>query len=293
MLRLDYRKQKILIIFTFSFIPLLLLGVFSYYPALSLFHISFTKWNGLDPVKTWVGLDNYRQVFSDPQIFGVFRHNLAYLIGSILQNIIALLLAIVLNGKLRGRNLFRVIIFLPFIMNNVATAYMFSFVYDFQDGSLNTLLRAVGLEALASRWLGDVNLVNYSLAAVSVWKYTGFTMVIYLGALQSIPSELYEAARIDGANAPQLLRYITLPGIIKIIELNLFLTVSGALEVFELPFIMTGGGPGDASSTFVTKTVDTAFVFDNYGLASAMGVVLLILTVIVLGAQRLVLGRRE
>ena len=164
MLKLDYKKQKIIVIVTFSIIPLLLLGMFSYYPALSLIHISFTKWDGLNPVKTWVGLDNYRKVFSDPQIFGVFRHNLAYLIGSILQNIIALLLAVVLNGKLKGRNFFRVIIFLPYIMNNVATAYMFSFVYDYQDGSLNALLRHH--RAVIERALGRTGAARRSAALV-------------------------------------------------------------------------------------------------------------------------------
>lgn len=293
MLNLSYKKQKILIIISFSIVPLLLLGTFSYYPALSLLQISFTSWNGLDPVKTWVGLDNYKEVFSNPDFFKVLKHNIAYLIGGILQNMFALFFAIVLNAKFRGSYLFRVILFLPFIMNSVATAYMFSFFYDFQNGSLNAMLNALGLSSWVTSWLGNTSIVNYSLAVVSLWKYMGFTMVIYLGALQSIPGEVYEAAKIDGAGPLQTLRYITLPGIVKILELNLFLTVSGAFEVFELPFIMTGGGPGDASSTFVTKTVDTAFVFENYGLASAMGIVLLLIVVAVLGLQRLALSRRD
>ncbi len=129
------------------------------------------------------------------------------------------------------------------------------------------------------------------LASIGFWRFMGFNMVIYLTALQSIPSDLYEAASIDGANGWQKFIFITLPNIYKIIELNLFLTVSGALEVFDLPFILTNGGPAGASDTFVLKIVSTAFQFSNYGMASDMSVVLLLSVVIVLGIQRLLLSK--
>ncbi|WP_338045189.1 sugar ABC transporter permease [Paenibacillus humicola] len=140
-------------------------------------------------------------------------------------------------------------------------------------------------------WLGSESFVNYMLASIGFWRFMGFNMVIYLTALQSIPSDLYEAASIDGANGWQKFIFITLPNIYKIIELNLFLTVSGALEVFDLPFILTNGGPAGASDTFVLKIVSTAFQFSNYGMASDMSVVLLLSVVIVLGIQRLLLSK--
>lgn len=142
-------------------------------------------------------------------------------------------------------------------------------------------------------WLGNKDFVNYTLASVGLWRFMGFNMVIYLGALQSIPSDLYEAASIDGANAWQKFSRITLPNIYKIIELNLFLTVTGALEVFDLPFVLTKGGPAGASETFVMKIIETAFQFNNYGLASAMSVVLLLFVVIVLSIQRYILSRGD
>ncbi|SDX80736.1 carbohydrate ABC transporter permease [Paenibacillus sp. CF384] len=287
---LSFKKQRIIIIASFTIIPLLLLLTFSYYPTLELFHLSFTNWDGLSPDKEWIGWDNYKEVFTDPDIFGVFKHNFAYFAVGIVQNIAAIYFAIVLNGKLKGRYFFRLLLFLPYILNGVAVAYLFGYVFDTTQGSLNTLLAAIGLSGETS-WLGSESFVNYTLASIGFWRFMGFNMVIYLAALQSIPSDLYEAAQIDGANAWKQFLFITLPNIYKIIELNLFLTVTGALEVFDLPFVLTNGGPAGASETYVFKIIATAFQFNNYGLASAMSVVLLLIVVLVLSVQRLLFSK--
>ncbi|MCJ8013488.1 sugar ABC transporter permease [Paenibacillus sp. KQZ6P-2] len=292
MLNLSYRTQRMVLIWAFLFIPITLLLLFSYYPTFDLFRLSFMEWDGLSS-REWAGLDNYKRLMSDKETFQVLTHNLAYLLGGILQNIAALFFAILLNGSLKGRNIFRVLLFLPFIMNSVATAYMFDFMYDYKNGSINLFLDAVGLDFLVSRWLGDENLVNFSLAFIGMWKFMGMNMIIYLGALQSVPSDIYEAAKIDGANSFQSFRYITMPSIRKVIELNLFLTMVGALEAFEYPFILTKGGPGGASETFVTKTVNTAFNFNNYGLAASMSVVLLLIVLLVMYSQSKVLNRGQ
>ncbi|MBM7565232.1 carbohydrate ABC transporter permease [Paenibacillus sacheonensis] len=288
-----YKKQKTIILFAFLLLPVTLLILFSLYPGANLLYLSLTSWDGYSSDKGWVGFDNYREIFRNSEIFSVFGHNLYYFFGGILQNVVALYFAVILSRKLRGRNGFRVLIFLPYIMNSVAIAYMFSYVYDAQHGSLNALLTNLGLGDLITSWLGNKHMVNISLALISMWKYLGFNMVIYIGALQSIPEDLYEAARIDGANGWQSFRFITWPSLLKIIELSMLLTVTGALEVFDLPFIMTKGGPAGASETFVTKTVDTAFHYSNYGLASAMGVVLLAIVIIVITVQRKLILREE
>lgn len=292
---MSIQKQRRLIIFSFITVPLLLLLTFAYYPALELIRLSFTDWDGISADKTYIGWANYKEVFSNPEIFGVFRNNVAYFVVGIVQNIAAIYFAVVLNGKLKGKNLFRLLLFLPYILNGVAVAYLFGYVYDTTNGSLNLLLGQLGFDKLAeTSWLGQSQLVDYSLASISFWRFMGFNMVIYLAALQSIPSDLYEAASIDGANGWQKFLYITLPNIYKIIELNLFLTVTGALEVFDLPFVLTKGGPAGASETFVLKIVETAFQFNNYGLASAMSVVLLLFVIIVLSIQRYLLkGKGE
>lgn len=288
--RLPFGTQKKIIIIMFVALPLLLLLTFSYYPALELVRLSFTNWDGMSADKEWIGLRNYKEVFTNPEIFGVFKHNIAYFVVGIVQNIAAIYFAIILNGKLKGRYFYRLLLFLPYILNGVAVAYLFGYVFDTTEGSLNYLLGKLGLGSETS-WLGSEGFVNYTLASIGFWRFMGFNMVIYLAALQSIPSDLYEAASIDGANNWQKFRFITVPNIYKIIELNLFLTVTGALEVFDLPFVLTNGGPAGASQTFVMKIIETAFQFNNYGLASAMSVVLLFGVVLVLSIQRYFLNK--
>jgi raffinose/stachyose/melibiose transport system permease protein len=288
----SYNKQKTIIIISFLMIPMILLGTFTYYPALKLIYYSFTNWDGYSPEKPWVGLSNYREVFSNPDIFKVFTHNFAYFAMGIVQNIVAIYFAVVLNSKLRGRNLFRILLFLPYIMNGVAVAFMFGYVFDTTNGSLNLLLNSLGLTGLGqTSWLGTEGLVNYSLASTGLWRFMGYNMVIYIASLQAIPQDIYEAAKIDGANSLQTLWRITLPNMKHVIQLNLFLTVTGALEVFDLPFVLTKGGPAGASQTYVQRVVDTAFAFNNYGLASAMSVILIMIVVIVLVTQQLVLNK--
>lgn len=289
---MTYNRQKNIIIFTFLLIPVALLLLFTYYPAAKLVFFSFTDWDGYSPEKPWVGLANYKEVFSNPDIFGVFTHNFAYFVMGLIQNVVAIYFAVILNGKLRGRNGFRLLLFLPYIMNAVAVAFMFGYVFDTTQGSLNLFLNSIGLTKLSeTSWLGTSGLVNYSLASTGLWRFMGYNMVIYIASLQAIPKDIYEASKIDGANAWQTFWRITLPNMKPVIQLNLFLTVTGALEVFDLPFVLTKGGPAGASQTYVQRVVETAFAFNNYGLASAMSIILLFFVVAVVGVQQFVLSR--
>lgn len=289
---MSYKVQRKLVLTAFLLIPLALLCLFTYYPAARLVYLSFTDWDGISADKAWLGLGNYIEVFTNPELFGVFLHQIPYVLIGIIQNIAAIVFAVILNSKLRGRNFFRVMLFLPFIMNAVAVAFMFQYVFDTTNGSLNGLLGLIGLESLQQSWLGTNTLVNYSLASIGFWRFMGYNMVIYLGALQSIPADMYEAAKIDGAGRFQTFWSLTIPNLTKIISLNMFLTLSGALAVFDLPFVLTKGGPAGASETFLFKTIETAFQFNNYGLASAMSVVLLIFTAVILGIQNTVINRK-
>lgn len=289
MFTLSRNAQRRLIIFSFLLIPLLLLATFSFYPAFKLIFLSFTSWDGLSHDYPFVGFHNYKIIFTTSAFWSVFGHNFAYLIGGIIQNIIAIFFAIILNSAIRARNFWRMVLFIPYVLNSVAIAYMFKFV--FQDtGALNILLAHLGMSGAAS-WLGNPHVVNWTLAFVSLWKYMPFNMVIYLAALQSIDPALYEASTIDGASTWQQFRFLTLPNLRAIIQVNMLLTVSGALEVFDIPFVMLNGSPDVA--TYVTKSVNTAFVFNNYGLASAMGVVLIILVIIVISIQRKLIGQGD
>lgn len=288
-MNLSYKTQRYLILFGFLTIPLALLCAFSLYPAAALFYFSLTNWDGLGFDQEWVGLANYKEIFMRPEIFAAFKNNLYYFIGGLIQTAIALYFAVILNGKLKGRYAFRVMLFLPYVLHSVATVIMFKNLYHAEYGSLNIFLGAIGLESWQQLWLGNPHIVNFSLAFISMWKYFGLSMVIFIGALQSIPNDLYEASKIDGAGSWQTFRFITLPSLRKVIELMLVLTLTGALEAFDIPYVMMLGAGGTA--TFVTQTMDMAFKFENFGLASAMAVVLLVIVLFFIVLQRKVLFR--
>lgn len=289
-----HRKQKLVLIATFLLIPVLLLGTFTYYPAVRLLQLSFSSWDGINPTIHYVGWDNYRDIFKNRDNLDALWHNTAYLIVGLLQMALALYFAIVLSGKIRGRKAFRSILFLPYMLNSVAISFMFQYVLSYDDGALNQSLRHLGLGVLAMKWLSDPHIVNFTFGFMNLWKYMGFMMVIFLGALQSIPQDIYEAAEIDGANAWQKFRRITLPNIRKIVELCLFLNLNGALASFEFPFsVYPLGSPFGIADTVVMRTLNTAFKFSSYGLASAMGIVLMLIVAVLVMLQRKLVVRRE
>ncbi|MBD8080129.1 carbohydrate ABC transporter permease [Cellulosimicrobium arenosum] len=266
----------------FLLAPVGLLLVFTYVPVANMVWYSFTSWDGLDPVKEPVGWQNYVEIFTRPEIFRVFLVSLYYLAGAMLQLVLALYFATVLSFNTRFRTWFKGIIFFPYLINGVAIGLVFLYFFR-PGGTLDALLATLGV-AEPPLWLGDPSIVNVSLAATSVWRYMGLNFVLFLGAIQSIPSELYEAADLDGANAWQKFRFIIAPGIKRITGLSVVLAVAGALSAFEIPFVMTGGANG--SETFVIQTINTAFTFSKVGLASAMALVLLVIVLIISWVQR-------
>lgn len=281
------RRDRRITPWLFLIAPLALLGLFTYLPAANMLYYSFTDWNGFGASpKNWVGIDNYVAIFTRDDILPVFLVSLYYIAASFVQMAIALYFATVLSFSTWFRNLFKGILFFPYLINGVAIGFVFLYLFQ-PGGTLDSTLVALGLGDATRFWLGDPEVVNWSLSATSVWRYTGLNFVLFLGAIQSIPREQYEAAEIDGANRWHQFRYIIAPGIKRIISLSFILAISGSLAVFELPFIMTGGANG--SSTFVIKTVELGFgVFHKVGLASAMAVLLLIIVLIVTWIQRLI-----
>ena len=284
--------QKWVIIILFLFIPIALLVVFTYLPLFDMVGYSFFKWNGTSKQKTWIGLNNYIEVFTRPEYLKVLKTSIYYFIGSIVQIMLALFFATILNYKIKGRNFFKGVIFFPSLLNGVAIGLIFLLFYK-GGGTLDSVLTMLGIPQQAlPLWLGDVALVNISLVFVSVWRYMGQNMVMFNGAIQSVNTELLEAASLDGANKWQQFWYIILPNIKTIVSLNLILAVKGAISVYEIPMIMTNGA--NQSATFVMKTLDTAFTSRKIGLASAMGVVLLVFIMIVTFIQkRFIEGKEE
>ncbi|MEU5954567.1 sugar ABC transporter permease [Streptomyces sp. NPDC047525] len=266
----------------FLLAPLALLITFTYVPVGNMIYYSFTDWDGVSPDRNFTGLDNYTQLFTRPELFRVFFVSFYYLAASAVQIVIALYFATLLSFDLRFRNFFKGILFFPYLINGVAIGFVF--LYFFQDGgTLDSLLSWFGVGS-DHAWLGDPRSANTSLAGVSVWRFTGLNFVLFLGAIQSIPGELYEAAQLDGAGRWQQFRHIIAPGIKPVLSLSVILAISGSLAVFEIPYIMTGGATG--TSTFVIQTVKLAFQFNKTGLASACAVVLLLIILVITWIQR-------
>jgi len=279
-----------LVPYVFVAVPVGLLLLFTYWPVLNMFWYSVTDWDGLDKTKNFVGLDNYAAALTEPDNLRVFYVSLYYFAAALVQMALALYFATVLSFKVRFRNMWKGILFFPYLINGVAVGMIFlNFVKP--DGGLDTVLTALGLEGAIRQWTGDPALVNVTLASVSVWRYMGLNFVMFLGAIQSIPREMYEAAELDGANRWHELWLIILPSIRPIVGLQLILAISGALSVFEVPYVMTAGGNG--SETFVIRTVWTAFSRNMVGLASAMAVVLLVAVLLVTWVQRRLVPERQ
>ncbi|WP_086564596.1 carbohydrate ABC transporter permease [Streptomyces africanus] len=266
----------------FLIAPLALLIAFTYAPIVNMVAYSFTDWDGVSPELHYTGAENYTELFTRSELFEVFFVSGYYLAASAVQIGAALYFATILSFNVRFRGFFKGVLFFPYLINGVAIGFVF--LYFFQDGgTLDAILSLFGYDGDRA-WLGTPTSANVSLAGVSVWRYLGLNFVLFLGAIQSIPGELYEAAELDGANRWQQFRHIIAPGIRPVLSLSVILSVSGSLSVFEIPYIMTGGATG--TETFVIQTVKLAFQFNKTGLASAAAVVLLLIILAVTWVQR-------
>lgn len=281
---LNAHNQRRLVIVTFLIAPLTLLVLFSVWPAIQLVWFSLTDWNGMSADKTFVGLQNYRTLLiEDTELLRPLINSAYYFAGSVLQLSLATYFAVILNRKMPGSSLFRMLLFMPFVLNAVAVSIVFR---DFLqiDGGLDAVLHLVGLGAYTREWVQDPEIVKWSLVFASIWRYLGFQLLITYGALQAVPTDQYEAARIEGATEFQQFLYITLPTIAPILGLQLILATVGSLEVFEVPFLITGGANG--TKTFIMATLEEAFEFRRVGLAAAMAVILLVFVMLVMVIQR-------
>jgi len=280
--------QRRLVIAGFLVVPLVLLTLFSLYPFVQLIWFSLIEWDGMSPERTFVGLDNYRRLLGeDIGLLKPMVNSLYYFAGSVVQLALATYFAVILSRGMPGSNVFRLILFLPFVLNSVAVSIIFR---DFLqiDGGLDAMLVTLGLGEWRQEWVQDPELVKWSLVFASVWRYLGFQLLITYGALQSVPQDQYEAARIEGASEWQQFRHITFPSIRMILGLQLILATVGSLEVFDVPFLITGGA--NDTKTFIMAVIEEAFEFRRVGMASAMSVVLVVVVMVVVTLQRLAMN---
>lgn len=274
-------KQKKRFIACALVVPMVLLVGFVMLPAIDLFRMSFTDWDGMSSSYNWIRLDNYIGMFQNENLWLSLKNNAVYFFGHLLFIPVELAIAVLLTSKLRAAKFYKTMVFMPYIINGVAISYAFSYFFSPVNGAYDAILEAVHLEGLIRNWLSDPKLVNFVLTSVSLWRFSGYHIVLFMAALQSLPQDVQEAASMDGANAWQMFKYIQVPAIMLMVDFVLFDNIRGALQVFDIPFVMTSGGPGYASSTFTLYTIDTAFKYSNFGLASTMAVAIMVMIVII------------
>lgn len=267
----------------YAFISPWLIGflVFSAYPFLSSVYLSFTRYD-IVQAPVWVGAANYKTlVWGDPVFWTSLGVTFKYALASVPLSIVAgVALALLLNLKLRGMGIYRTIFYLPSVVPSVATSVVFLWILNPQIGLVNKLLRCVGVTGPA--WLEDPNWALWSLVMMSLWTVGG-SMIIYLAGLKDIPAHLYEASTIDGANAWQRLRHITLPMLTPVIFFNLVMGVIGVFQYFTQVYIMTQGGPGDSTRVYALYLFERAWRYLDMGYASAMAWVLFLLIMTLTG----------
>lgn len=246
------------------------------YPSIAGVGYAFTNWSGVGEQTSFVGLRNFRTLFHDEQAVGALRNTLLLTVAIVVvENGIGLLLALGVHTRIKSRTLLRVVFFAPAVVSPVMVAFLWKYVYNPNpNAGLNGVLGILGLGRLRQDWLGDPALALWSVAAMVVWQYAGYSMVIFLAGLEGVPHELHEAAMIDGAGHLQRFRYVTWPLLAPAVTVNVMLSTIGGLKLFDQVFAATNGGPGHATETLSTTLYKQAFVFGKFGYSTAVALVL-------------------
>lgn len=278
-------KQKRIFILLSLIVPMALLIGFVVFPAFDLIRMSFTDWDGYSDTWNFIRLDNYGSMLKNKDLWLSLKNNAVYFFGHLLFIPLELMFAVLLTSKLRAAKFYKTMVFMPYIINGVAISYAFSYFFSPINGAFDAILSVLHLDFLIKNWLSDPKIVNFVLTAVSLWRFSGYHVILFMAALQSLPQDVQEAAQVDGASSWQLFKYIQIPSIMLMVDFVLFDNIRGALQVFDIPYVMTSGGPGYASSTFTLYTIDTAFKYSNFGLASTMAVAIMIMIVVIYVVQ--------
>lgn len=282
-------KSGKLMIVLFLALPVILLLVFSYLPIVSNVLLSFTNYRGTGTPK-WIGLKNYKRLLTDPQYIMVFKNCLWYMIMAIPQLVFAFALAVFTNGKFRGLNFFKGVLILPYLLNGVIVSTIFIIFFN-NFGTLNSLLGFLSVNTDKLQWLQNLKLVNPAIASISIWRYYGMNFIMFFGALQTVPAELYESAAMDGCSKWQEIKYISVPAIRNVLFINIILSVSGSIQVFEIPYIMMNGSNG--TTTPVIQIQQSAFAENRLGFAAALSILVFLVVVFAVGIQKLLTRKLE
>jgi ABC-type sugar transport system permease subunit len=267
------------------------LAAFVYWPLIYQGYLSLTIWDMLAPEKLFVGLDNYVELMRDTTFRKVAWNTVVFVAGGLLGTLVlGLLLALLLDLRLRGRQFVRSLVFAPTVVSGAAVGLVWVYIFDPRYGLLRLLLNLVGLPS--PNWLLDQNWAMAALLIVYIWKNVGYSAVVYLAGLQGIPRDLYEAAAIDGANPVQQFRSITLPMLSPISFFIVVTSILNSFQAFDITFVMTRGGPVDATNTLIYMLYEEGFIAFHAGTAAAIGMILFFLMLIVTIVQFVYAERR-
>ncbi|MCM3716388.1 carbohydrate ABC transporter permease [Halalkalibacter oceani] len=265
---------------SFYILPaLLLVGLLIFIPLVLTGYYGLMNWDGIGAMQ-FIGLENYMNVLQDTNFWQSAGHSFLLALFSTVSLVIYLAVSMILASKIKGADLLRKIYLIPMLLSSVAIAQLWIKIYNPSNGMLNTILAAFGVQN-PPLWLADPNIVLYSIFIPILWQYAGFYILIYYAALKSIPESIIEAAKIDGATPFQIATRIKLPLIMGVIKVTIVLAIVGSLKYFDLIYVMTGGGPNGASEVMASYMYKLAFGNYNFGYGSAVGFMLLLITLIV------------
>jgi raffinose/stachyose/melibiose transport system permease protein len=271
-----------------------LMAVFVVWPVISAARMSFFRWKGFGPMDDFAGLQNYVSVLTDDVFTDAVVHNFVIVFLSILVQLpLGLAIAVMLNRRIRARGLLRTVIFVPYVLAEVIAGVVWFQLLQPGFGVLETILSAVGIPTPEQGFLGTPELALPTVFVVLTWKYLGLAVLLFLAGLQGVPDELYEAGQIDGASWFQVQRRIAIPLLAPTIRTWCFLSMIGSLQLFDMVWIMTGGGPANATTTMATYLISQGTQRHNYGIAGAASVILFVIGFVMALAYQLLVLRRD
>ena len=290
-LSVEWRKRLEIAFFVSP--ALALFALFVVVPVIQAVRYSTFRWNGLGPMDDFVGLENYTNALRDQVFTDAVMHNLIIIVLSIaIQLPLGLAIALLLNREIRGRTALRVIIFVPYVLAEVVAGVVWLMLLQ-PGGVADAVFDAVGLGGLTQLWLGDPDIALGTVMVVLTWKYLGLAIILFLAGLQGVPSDLYEAAQLDGASWWQVQRRITIPLLGPTIRTWGFLSIIGSLQLFDMVWILTGGGPANSTMTMATYLINQGTNRSLYGYASAVAVLLFVISLVIAAFYQFFVLRRD
>lgn len=271
----------------------LLYTLFVFVPVLWSAYYGFFNWSGIGEAR-FIGLDNYAEILRDPVFWRALKNNVIFVLASVFGQIpLALALAVLLHKSNWLQRFLRSAVFLPMVLSTVVIGMIWQYFYHPQIGILNFLLDSLGLQSWKLEWLSDRDIAIYSLLPPLIWSYVGLYLIIFMSALQNIPGEIHDAAKIDGVSGARKLVSITLPIIKNTVQVAVILCISGSLKSFDLVYIMTKGGPAHATELLATYMYNSTFTTYRYGFGSAISTTIMLISLILIGMSQWLANRNK